>query len=207
MSNNKKLSVIIPCYNEKNTILRIVEKINRAEPINKEIVIVDDCSNDGTLDKLKDLKKSENIKILFHEKNYGKGRAIRTALEKCSGDIILIQDADLEYDPEDYKNLIKPILEDFSKVVYGSRVLGRKGKNLNFSLATKLRIFANYMLTKFSNIINNQSLTDAHTCYKVFDSSVFFNLNISENDFAFCPEVTTKLGKKKYPLLKFLYLT
>ena len=123
----------------------------------------------------------------------GKGAAIKSAINHIQGDIIIIQDADLEYDPKDYQNLLKPFEDNNINVVYGSRVLGRD-KSIKFSLIQKYRIFGNYILTKISNIINNQKLTDAHTCYKIFRKELFIKLQLSENDFSFCPEVTTKLA-------------
>ena len=206
MKSKKKISVIVPCYNEQQTILKIIRKIINAKPKDKEIIIVNDCSTDQTkniLGKLKLKFKNKNkIKIINHKKNFGKGKAIITGLKKVTGNIVIIQDADLEYDPKEYQKLIKPIIDGSYKVVYGSRVLGRKGKIINHSLAVKFRIITNYFLTKYSNILNNQSLTDAHTCYKVFDYNIIKNLNLTEEDFAFCPEVTTKLGNKNFKILE-----
>ncbi len=186
------LSVIIPVFNEKNTILKIIEKIENLKNIDKEIIIVDDFSNDGTKEILKNLSNS-NYKIFFHEKNLGKGAAIRTAKKHISGNIVIIQDADLEYDPNDYKKLIEPILSNEYKVVYGSRVLGKNRYFVN-NFSSVYRIFFNHLLTIFSNIINNQALTDAHTCYKTFSYEVFNSVNLEEDGFSFCPEITTKLS-------------
>ena len=186
-----KLSIIIPCYNEKQTIEKIVNKILKVN-IKKEIIIVDDSSNDGTSNIIKTIKKS-NIKKIFHKKNLGKGAAIKTAKKHISGDIILIQDADLEYFPSDYIRLLNPIISKKSKVVYGSRVLGRSQNN-NSKFTSNIRIFGNFLLTKLSNFINNQNLTDAHTCYKVFDKKIFKKITLKELDFRFCPEVTCKIS-------------
>ena len=186
-----KLSIIIPCYNEKQTIEKIVNKILKVN-IKKEIIIVDDSSNDGTSNIIKTIKKS-NIKKIFHKKNLGKGAAIKTAKKHISGDIILIQDADLEYFPSDYIRLLNPILSKKSKVVYGSRVLGRSQNN-NSKFTSNIRILGNFLLTKLSNFINNQNLTDAHTCYKVFDKKIFKKIILKELDFRFCPEVTCKIS-------------
>ena len=186
-----KLSIIIPCYNEKQTIEKIVNKILKVN-IKKEIIIVDDSSNDGTSNIIKTIKKS-NIKKIFHKKNLGKGAAIKTAKKHISGDIILIQDADLEYFPSDYIRLLNPILSKKSKVVYGSRVLGRSQNN-NSKFTSNIRILGNFLLTKLSNFINNQNLTDAHTCYKVFDKKIFKKITLKELDFRFCPEVTCKIS-------------
>ena len=186
-----KLSIIIPCYNEKQTIEKIVSKILKVN-IKKEIIIVDDCSNDGTVNIIKTINNS-NIKKIFHKKNLGKGAAIKTAKKHVSGDVILIQDADLEYFPSDYIRLLNPIISKKSKVVYGSRVLGRRQNN-NSKFTSNIRILGNFLLTKLSNFINNQNLTDAHTCYKVFDKKIFKKITLKELDFRFCPEVTCKIS-------------
>ena len=168
------ITVIIPCYNEKKTISKIVDKIISLKNINLQVIVVDDFSNDGTREILKENISKKVDKIIYHEKNRGKGAAIKSSIDSIKGNIIIIQDADLEYDPLDYYNLIKPFNDQNTKVVYGSRVLGRKDLKKS-SLIQKYRIFGNYLLTKFSNFINNQKLTDAHTCYKVFDKDVFLN--------------------------------
>ena len=189
-----KLSIIIPVFNEQNTILQILEKINMVDFIQKEIIIVDDCSSDKTINLLKNLSKQE-YKIFYHNINLGKGAAIQTGKKFVTGDIVVIQDADLEYDPEDYKLLVEPIVNGKAKVVYGSRVLGKKRYSLkNFS--SIYRIFFNHLLTIFSNIMNNQNLTDAHTCYKTFSTELFNSIDLKENGFSFCPEITTKIAKK-----------
>tara|TARA_X000000368_G_scaffold395159_1_gene362373 strand:- start:47 stop:745 length:699 start_codon:yes stop_codon:yes gene_type:complete len=190
-----KISVIIPVFNEIKTIEQIINLVLEQKKFNLEIIIVDDCSNDGSRKILEKFKKHQNIKIIFHEKNKGKGGAIKSAAKHISGEIVIIQDADLEYDPRDYEVLVGPIIKNETNVVYGSRVLGRTKKN--FSLNEKFRIFANFLLTMISNIFNSNKLTDAHTCYKVFKTHIFLNLNLKENDFAFCPEVTTKLSKMR----------
>ena len=191
-----KLSIIIPCYNEKKTIEKIVAKIIKIK-INKEIIIVDDCSNDGTEKIIKSKFNNKIFKKIFHGKNLGKGASIRSARKYISGDIVIIQDADLEYDPNDIPKLIKPIISSNYKVVYGSRILEKKYfENLkNFS--HWIRILGNIFLTIFSNILNNQNLTDAHTCYKVFDSKLFKSINLKEKNFNFCPEITTKISNEK----------
>ncbi len=191
---NLKLSIIVPVYNEKKTIRQILIKINKLKGIKKEIIVVDDGSKDGTTKILKKNRKKLN-KLLHHKKNRGKGAAIKTAQKFVTGDIVIIQDADLEYDPSDYKKLLKYKIKGY-KVVYGSRVLGRNRYFLkNFS--SFMRIFYNHVLTILSNLLNNQNLTDAHTCYKMFDAKVFKSIKLKENDFSFCPEITTKIGLKK----------
>ena len=190
-----KLSIIIPVYNEINTIELIVDKINKQKFINKEIIIVDDCSTDGTTVLLKNKIFKKVSKVIYHKKNLGKGGAIKSAKNIITGDIVMIQDADLEYDPQDYQSLIKPIKDNQFKVVYGSRVLGKKRYLLN-NFTSIYRVFFNHVLTTLSNLLNNQKLTDAHTCYKVFSKEVFDNIHLKENDFSFCPEITTKISLK-----------
>ena len=188
-----KLSIIIPVFNEKNTIEQIINKINNLKNLDKEIIVVDDFSSDGTTSVLKKNIYKKVNKIIYHKKNLGKGAAIKSAKKFISGDIIIIQDADLEYDPKDYYKLIKPIQNKECQVVYGSRVLG-KNRYLSNNFYSISRIFFNHILTILSNFINNQNLTDAHTCYKVFHRKVFDKINLQEKGFAFCPEVTTKLS-------------
>ena len=184
-----KLTVIIPAYNEINTIQILLEKIFKIE-IDKQIIIVDDNSKDGTRDVILNYKEKVN-KIILHDYNKGKGAAIQSAQKYVEGDYVIIQDADLEYDPNDYEKLIEPLKKRKTMVVYGSRVLGKNRYALkNFSSLG--RVFFNHCLTILSNIINNQNLTDAHTCYKVFDSELFKLIKLEENGFAFCPEITTK---------------
>ncbi len=198
-----KLSVIVPCYNEQGTIKQIINKVqNVSLQFEKEIIIVDDSSEDNTRKILENnFSNTRNIKIFYHNKNLGKGSAIKTAKKYISGDIIIIQDADLEYDPEDYHKLISPIINNNSKIVYGSRVLNQKRYSAS-GFTSKLRVFGNHLLTIISNYLNNQKLTDAHTCYKVFHKEVFDKINLEENDFAFCPEVTTKISKLGYEIIE-----
>ncbi len=194
MKNSKIITIIIPCYNEIRTIGLIVEKINNLKDLNKQIIIVDDFSGDGTVDFIKTELIHKIDRLILHDRNLGKGAAIKSAQNYVKGDIVIIQDADLEYYPDDYYALIHPIINNNYKVVYGSRVLNKK-RYLDKNFTSIFRIFANHILTLFSNVINNQNLTDAHTCYKVFDSYVFKKLVLEEDDFSFCPEVTTKISK------------
>ena len=200
-----KLSVIIPCYNEKQTIgiilKKVIQSLQNYNFLNYEILIVDDHSKDGTVEILKDLSQEEKIEVYFHESNLGKGAAIQTALRYVTGDIIIIQDADLEYDPNDYYNLIEPIINQSVKVVYGSRVLD-KDRYTSKAFTSLFRIFCNHILTIVSNIINSQKLTDAHTCYKVFRADIFNKVTLEENGFNFCPEVTTKLSNLGIDILE-----
>jgi len=188
------LTIIIPVYNETNTIVKIIDQILKIK-IKKQIIVVDDCSTDGSKEKI--IKNKRKIhKIVFHKKNLGKGAAIRTAQKYIKGKLVIIQDADLEYNPKDYKKLIKPIIKKKSLAVYGSRVLGKKRYMTN-DFTSLMRVFFNHILTIISNFLNRQRLTDAHTCYKVFDSKLFKKIKLNENGFAFCPEVTTKISKLK----------
>jgi len=201
---NIKISIIIPCFNEKNTLIEIINKVvlslNNHKYEQFEIIIVDDGSIDGTKELIKkNFESKKNFKTFFHVKNMGKGAAIKTAKKFLSGDVIIIQDADLEYNPNDYENLIKPILRNNYKVVYGSRVLNQNRYEAS-GFTSKLRILGNHLLTIISNILNNQKLTDAHTCYKVFHKEVFDLIDLEENDFAFCPEVTSKVAKLGYTI-------
>ena len=193
-----KISIIIPCFNEKDTIIKIINKIILSLKNHNfrsyEILIVDDGSSDGTTEIIKEnFSIKNNFKVFFHDKNLGKGAAIKTAKKNSSGDIIIIQDADLEYDPDDYDKLLNPIIDGNFKVVYGSRVLNRERYKIP-GFNSKVRIFGNHFLTIISNFLNRQNLTDAHTCYKVFHKDLFDLITLEENDFAFCPEVTSKIS-------------
>ena len=193
-----KLSIIIPCYNEKSTIniilKKVTESLKKYQIMNYEIIIVDDCSNDGTKELLNNLTHEEKTNIYFHERNLGKGAAIQTALKYISGDITIIQDADLEYDPFDYNKLLIPFFETNADVVYGSRFLGG-GKYVRIHFFW--HYLANKILTFICNLFINLNLTDMETGYKVFRSSVLKNISLKEKTFAFEPEITIKLSKKK----------
>ena len=188
------LSVIIPTYNEKKTIKKIVKKIKNLKYIKTQIIVVDDFSTDGTREIIRSFKKNYIDKAIFHDYNQGKGAAINSAKKFIKGDIVIIQDADLEYNPKEYKKLILPIIKKKYKVVYGSRVL-RKNRYKIKTFTSIYRIFFNHILTVLSNIINSQNLTDAHTCYKIFDVKIFKKIQLKEKRFGFCPEITTKISK------------
>lgn len=190
------LTIIVPVFNEKKYILKIIKKLINLKNIKKQIIIVDDCSNDGTSQILKKnyLKNNKINKIIFHGRNKGKGAAIRSAQKYIRGEYVVIQDADLEYDPNDIIKLYNHIKKNKLKVLYGSRVLGKNKFQNTENFTHFIRIWANYILTIVSNFINNQNLTDAHTCYKIFYSKLFKKINLRENGFAFCPEVTTKIS-------------
>ena len=189
-----KLSIIIPCFNEIKTIEKIIDKIVDLKDLDKEIIVIDDYSTDGSRELLKTNLIQKIDHLILNEKNYGKGFCIIQAKSKISGDIVIIQDADLEYDPNDYYELIKPITMKKTNVVYGSRVLGKK-RYVGNSYISISRIFFNHILTILSNILNSQNLTDAHTCYKVVKREIFDNIDLEEFSFSFCPELTTKLSK------------
>ena len=191
MKIKTKISVIVPCYNEIFTISKIINKI-RKQNLNLQIIIVDDYSTDGTRQKLKKLIKKNEILIL-HKMNLGKGAAIKSAKKYVKGEIVIIQDADLEYSPYDYIKLIKPIIMKKTNIVYGSRVLN-KDRYFSNSFSSEFRVFANHILTLISNLINRQNLTDAHTCYKVIKKDIFNKIKLYENGFSFCPEITTKIS-------------
>ena len=193
------LTIIIPVYNEKKTIQKIIDKVLKIKNLKKQIIIVDDGSTDGTTEVLKTIPKQKIYKIIYSKKNKGKGYAIRLAQPHVQGEFVIIQDADLEYNPNDIKKIIKVFKNKNNMVVYGSRVLNtnRYKKNNFISI---IRVFANHMLTIISNIINNQNLTDAHTCYKAFNSKIFKKINLKENSFSFCPEITTKIAKLNIPI-------
>jgi glycosyltransferase involved in cell wall biosynthesis len=188
-----KLSVIIPCFNEIKTINQIVEKIKAEKNYTKEIIIIDDFSTDGTRELLKNEKSNIADKIIFNEKNFGKGYSVRKGINAASGDIILIQDADLEYDPSDYNKLVEPIRNNYADVVYGSRFIGSDERRVLFFWHS----VGNYILTFFSNMLSNLNLTDMENCYKVFNAKIVKNINLKENRFGFEPEITAKLAKLK----------
>tara|TARA_Y100000590_G_scaffold274793_1_gene308496 strand:+ start:2905 stop:3588 length:684 start_codon:yes stop_codon:yes gene_type:complete len=187
------LTVLIPCYNEKNTIKIIVDRILNLKNLDKEIIIIDDNSEDGTKDILKNTIENKVSKIIYNEKNYGKGFCLKKGIEASTGEIILVQDADLEYDPKEYEKLINPIKNGHADVVYGSRFIGGEEKRILFFWHT----IANKLLTLLSNMFTNLNLTDMETCYKVFKSDLIKKVDLQEKGFGFDPEVTAKISKLK----------
>ena len=183
------LSVVIPVYNEKDTIREIHDRV-RAVPVEKEIILVDDCSTDGTREIIRQLA-DDTTKVIFHDHNMGKGAALRTGFKNAAGDIVIIQDADLEYDPNQYPRLIQPILDGKADVVYGSRFATGDYRRVLFFW----HMVGNKFLTLLSNMFANLNLTDMETCYKVFRREVLEKITIEENRFGFEPEITAKLAK------------
>jgi glycosyltransferase involved in cell wall biosynthesis len=210
-----KLSVLIPCYNEHETIREIVERVHAVTlrlhvrdgrfglpiapdgtvelVVEREIIVVDDGSKDGTRDILPELARLPGVFVYYHSQNQGKGAAVRTAIEKATGDIMLVQDADLEYDPRDYPNLIQPIIENRTQVVYGSRFLGGPRKAMFFS-----HMLGNKVLTLFTNVLFDTILSDMETCYKVFTREVAEQLHLKSPGWGFDPEITAKILKRGY---------
>mgnify|MGYP006111425413 CR=1 FL=1 len=186
-----KISILIPCFNELKTIEKIIDKVIEQTNHDKEIIVIDDYSNDGTRALLKDKLKSKINIIIFNEKNYGKGYSLKKGINAATGDIILIQDADLEYDPSDYDKLIKPIIDGHADVVYGSRFIGSEEKRVLYFWHS----LGNSILTTLSNMFSNLNLTDMENCYKVFKSEIIKNINIEEKRFGFEPEITAKIAK------------
>ncbi len=210
-----KLSVLMPCYNEIDTIREIVARVRAVEIrlrvrdgrfglapaadgtveliVEKEIIIVDDGSKDGTREILPELAQLPDVFVYYHEHNQGKGAAVRTAIEKATGDIMLVQDADLEYDPRDYPALLQPIVENRSQVVYGSRFLGGPRKAMFFT-----HMLGNKLLTLLTNILFDTILSDMETCYKVFTREVAEQLQLKSPGWGFDPEITAKILKRGY---------
>jgi len=187
-----KLSIVIPVYNEKDTIDTLLTRVEAVD-YDKEIVLVDDCSTDGTREIVENYKNKKGYTVLIHPHNQGKGAALRTGFAQVSGDIIIIQDADLEYDPRDYGKLLEPILDGRADVVYGSRFLGGPHRVLFF-----WHYLGNMALTLLSNILTNLNLTDMETCYKAFTRQVLDSINLKCNRFGFEPEFTSKVAKQKF---------
>jgi glycosyltransferase involved in cell wall biosynthesis len=191
-----KLSIVIPCYNEAKTIRQIVDRV-RAAPIDeKEIIIVDDCSRDGTRDLLRAEIAPLVDRIVFHEVNRGKGAALRTGFAAATGDIVLVQDADLEYDPREYPKLIRPILDGQADVVFGSRFMGSDAHRVVYFW----HMIGNKLLTLCSNMFTNLNLTDMETCYKAFRREVLQKIVIVEDRFGFEPEITAKVARLRVPI-------
>ncbi|MDI1249656.1 MAG: glycosyltransferase family 2 protein [Lacunisphaera sp.] len=188
-----KLSIVIPCYNERKTIRSIVDAVRAAPVADQEIIVVDDCSSDGTRDILRAEIEPLVARIIYHEVNQGKGAALRTGFAAATGDVVIVQDADLEYDPQEFPRLLKPVLDGKADVVFGSRFMGAEAHRVVYFW----HMVGNRFLTLFSNMCTNLNLTDMETCYKLFRREVLTKITIEENRFGFEPEITAKVSRLK----------
>jgi glycosyltransferase involved in cell wall biosynthesis len=188
-----RLSVVIPCFNESVTIEEILTAVRRSPYEPKEIIVVDDCSTDGTREKLRQHVEPSGLvdKVIYHEKNQGKGAALRSGIAEATGDIVVIQDADLEYDPNEYPELVRPILDGKADVVFGSRFMGGRPHRVVYFW----HMVGNRLLTLLLNMFTNLNLSDMETCYKVFRRDLIQKISIEENRFGFEPEITAKVAK------------
>ncbi|HEY2628373.1 MAG TPA: glycosyltransferase family 2 protein [Usitatibacter sp.] len=188
-----KLSVIIPCYNEQATIEQLLDAVRASPWPDKEIIVVDDCSRDGTRKLLEGPLRTKIDQLVLHEKNQGKGAALRTGIAHATGDLVIIQDADLEYDPNQYPRILAPIVENRADVVFGSRFMGAEPHRVLYFYHR----MGNGLLTLLSNMFTNLNLTDMETCYKAFRREIIQKITIEENRFGFEPEITAKVAKTK----------
>lgn len=197
------VSIIIPVYNEDKTLKKIINKILKIKlPVNKEIILIDDGSSDNSRDIIKKYSKIKNFKIILKDKNEGKGAAVISGLKISKGDILLIQDADLEYNPKDYSKLLAPIISKTSKVVYGSRFKSNKGHLRENKLIYAFHYLGNNLLTFITNLLFGSKLTDMETCYKVFTREVYNKLNLKSKRFEFEPEITAKILKSGFKIIE-----
>ncbi len=190
------LSIVVPIFNEEETLRNILARVARI-PVRKEVILVDDCSTDGTRDVLRALEQAADVEVVYKSENEGKGAALRTGFARAHGDIIVVQDADLEYDPRDIPRLLEPIVNNEAEVVYGSRFLGEEHRDPSW-----VHRLGNGMLTRASNLLTGLDLTDMETCYKAFRRDVFEGLMIRQDRFGFEPEVTAKLARRGFRLVE-----
>ena len=190
--NSIKLSIIIPCFNERTTIESIVAAVRAAPIPQKEIIVIDDCSHDGTRELLANKLSGQVDRVIYHEHNQGKGAALRSGIAAATGDIVIIQDADMEYDPQEYPLLLEPFLHGKADVVFGSRFMGGRPHRVVYYWHS----LGNWFLTTLSNMFTNINLTDMETCYKAFRREVIQSIKIEESRFGFEPEITAKISKK-----------
>ncbi len=188
-----KVSIVIPCYNEKATIKEIIERVKQAPIKNKEIIVVDDASTDGSKELLQNDLSKQVDRVVYHPENRGKGAALRSGFDAATGDVVVVQDADLEYDPQEIAILLEPILKDQADVVFGSRFLGGRPHRVVYFW----HMVGNRFLTLLSNMLTNINLTDMETCYKMFRKEVYKSIRIEENRFGFEPEITAKVAQLK----------
>lgn len=188
-----KLSVVIPCFNEVKTLGVVVDAVRAAEPADKEIIVVDDCSTDGSRKILEKLEKAGGVTACYHSRNQGKGAALRTGFAKTAGDIVIVQDADLEYRPSEFMTVIGPILNGEADAVFGSRFISNRPHRVMFFW----HAMGNRFLTLLSNMLTNLNLTDMETCYKAFKGDLIRSIKIEEDRFGFEPEITAKIAKRR----------